>query len=196
VRADRDHEPDLFWALRGGGGAFGVVTALELRLVPTAEVHAGILWWPIKREREVLHAWAELTRYDPPDELTTVARYLRLPPAPDVPAALRGKSFVVVEVVHLGEPAQADELLAPLRALDPVMDTVRRISTTELVRMHMDPEHPVPATGEGALLGSLPAEAIDELIATAGAASGAPFVSLELRHLGGELGRPRPEKGA
>lgn len=87
VRTDRDHEPDLFWALRGGGGAFGVVTALELRLVRATEVYAGILWWPIDREREVLHAWAELTHNELPDELTTIARYLRLPPAPPHPGA-------------------------------------------------------------------------------------------------------------
>jgi hypothetical protein len=196
VRADRDHEPDLFWALRGGGGAFGVVTALELRLVPVADVYAGILRWPIERGGEVLHAWAELTRAGLPDELTTVGRYLRLPPAPHVPEPLRGRSFVLVEAIHLGEASQADALLAPLRALEPEMDTVRRISTPELARMHMDPEHPVPGTAEGLLLRSLPAEAIEEIVSVAGAASGSPFVSFEVRHLGGQLGRPHPENGA
>jgi FAD/FMN-containing dehydrogenase len=82
VRADGEHDPDLFWALRGGGGSFGIVTALELRLIPVREAYAGILWWPIERDREVLHAWAELTRHGLPDELTTVGRYLRLPPLP------------------------------------------------------------------------------------------------------------------
>jgi FAD/FMN-containing dehydrogenase len=196
VRADRDHEPELFWALRGGGGDFGIVTALELRLVPATDVYAGILWWPIEREREVLHAWAELTRNEPPDELTTVGRYLRLPPAPHVPEHLRGRSFVVVEVVHLGEPAQADELLAPLRALGPEMDTIRRIPTPALAHMHMDPEQRVPVAGDGLLLRSLPPEAIETLVSTSGAVSPSPLVSLELRHLGGELRRPRPENGA
>jgi hypothetical protein len=196
VRADREHEPDLFWALRGGGGTFGVVTALELQLVEVSEVHAGILWWPIEREHEVLHAWAELTRDEPPDELTTVGRYLRLPPLPDIPEPLRGKSFVVVEAIHLGEPGQADELLAPLRALGPVMDTVGTVSTPALSHMHMDPEHPVPGKGDGMLLQALPPEAIDALVRTAGAAASSPLVSLELRQLGGELGRARPENGA
>jgi hypothetical protein len=85
VRADHDHEPDLFWALRGGGGSFGIVTALELLLIPISEVYAGVLWWPIERDEEVLHAWADLTRRELPDELTTVGRYLRLPPLPDIP---------------------------------------------------------------------------------------------------------------
>jgi hypothetical protein len=196
VRADRDHESDLFWALRGGGGNFGVVTALEVELIPVREVHAGILWWPIERDQEVLHAWAELTRNEPPDELTTVGRYLRLPPLPEIPEQVRGKSFVVVEAIHLGEPAQCDDLLAPLRALGPVMDTVATIPTPALSHMHMDPEHPVPGAGDGMLLESLPADAIDELIRVTGAATPSPLLSVELRHLGGELGRARPENGA
>jgi len=196
VRADHDHEPDLFWALRGGGGDFGIVTALELQLVPVSEVYAGILWWPIERDHEVLHAWAELTRNDPPAELTTVGRYLRLPPLPEIPEPVRGKSFVVVEAVHLGEPEQADELLAPLRSLDPVMDTIQRMTIPALNHLHMDPEHPVPGTGDGMLLDTLPREAIDELIEVAGAASSSPLITLELRQLGGELALARPENGA
>jgi FAD/FMN-containing dehydrogenase len=196
LRADPEHEADLFWALRGGGGSFGIVTALELRLVPVREAYAGILWWPIERDREILHAWAQLTREELPDELTTVGRYLRLPPLPDIPEPMRGKSFVVVEVIHLGEPEQADELLAPLRALGPAMDTIQSIPTPVLGQMHMDPEHPVPATGDGMLLQKLPPEAIDRIVRTAGAASTSPLISLELRQLGGELGRARPENGA
>ncbi|MGH9293884.1 MAG: FAD-binding oxidoreductase [Acidimicrobiales bacterium] len=196
VRTDGEHEPDLFWALRGGGGSFGIVTALELQLIRISEVYAGILWWPIERDREVLRAWAELTRRELPDELTTVGRYLRPPSLPEVPEPVRGKSFVVVEAIHLGEPEQADELLAPLRALGPVMDTIRRIPTPALSHLHMDPEHPVPATADGMLLHKLPPEAIDKLIRTAGAASSSPLVSLEVRQLGGELGRAHPGGGA
>jgi FAD binding domain/Berberine and berberine like len=196
VRADSEHDPDLFWALRGGGGTFGVVTALELRLVPVTEVYAGILWWPIERDHEVLHAWAELTRGELPDELTTVGRYLRLPPLPEIPEPVRGKSFVVVEAIHLGEPERADDLLAPLRALGPIMDTVGPMSVPALSRLHMDPEHPVPARGDGMLLETLPPEAIDGLVRAAGSASASPLVSLEVRQLGGELGRARPENGA
>jgi FAD/FMN-containing dehydrogenase len=98
VRADRDNEPDLFWALRGGGGSFGVVTALELQLFPIQRPYAGVLFYPIERGSEVLQAWRELTQHDRvPDELTTVGRFLRLPPLPDIPEPVRGKSFVIVE---------------------------------------------------------------------------------------------------
>ena len=196
VRADHEHEPDLFWALRGGGGNFGVVTALELHLVPVKGVYAGILWWPIDRGRDVLHTWAELTRNQPPDELTTVGRYLQLPPLPTIPEPVRGKSFVVIEVIYLGEPEQADELLGPLRALKPIMDTIQPTPTTALSHLHMDPEHPVPGTGDGMLLQTLPPEAVEELVRTTGSGSSSPLLSVEVRQLGGELRRTRPENGA
>jgi FAD/FMN-containing dehydrogenase len=196
VHADREHEPDLFWALRGGGGSFGVVTALEFRLFPVTEAYAGVLWYPIERGSEVLNAWAELTRRGLPDELTTVGRFLRLPPIPAIPAEIRGKSFVIVEAFHLGDPADADVLLAPLRALGPVNDTVATVPVPALSHLHMDPEQPVPGAGDGLMLDRLPGEAVDAVTATAGAGAAFPLLSVELRHLGGELARPRPENGA
>jgi hypothetical protein len=76
----------------GRGGSFGIVTALELRLFPITQLYAGILWYPIERGPEVLHAWRDLTRGAVPDELTTLGRFLRLPPVPDLPAEIGGKS--------------------------------------------------------------------------------------------------------
>jgi FAD binding domain len=196
VRTDRDVEPDLFWALRGGGGSFGVVTAIEIQLFPITEVYAGILWYPIQRGAEVLHAWRELAEGDLPDELTTVGRYLQLPRLPEIPEPVPGKSFVVVEAIHNGDPLHADALLAPLRALGPVNDTIGKITLPALSHMHMDPEQPVPGVGDGLNLAALPASAVDELVTVAGADSGSPLLSVEVRHLGGELGRARPENGA
>ena len=196
VRAEREHQPDLFWALRGGGGSFGIVTALEFRLFPITEAYAGILWYPIERASEVLHAWGELTRGQVPDELTTVGRLLNFPPIPQIPEHIRGKSFVVVEAFHIGKPAQADALLAPLRALGPVNDTITTVPMLALSHLHMDPEEPVPGTGDGMMIGRLPGEAIDAIVKTAGAGAAFPLLSVELRHLGGELARPRPGNGA
>src|SRR5215470_8560384 len=84
VRADAGAETDLFWALRGGGGSFGVVTAIELRLFPIAEVYAGLLWWPAEAARPVLQAWRALTQSGVPDEFTTFFRFLRFPPLPGI----------------------------------------------------------------------------------------------------------------
>ena len=197
VRTDRHTEPDLFWALRGGGGSFGIVTAIELELLPVREAYAGILWYPIQRGREILQAWRELTNSDRlPDELTTVGRFLNLPQIPEIPEQIRGQSFAIVEVYHLGDPAPADELLAPLRALGPINDTIGPVAMPALSHMHMDPEQPVPGAGDGVLVDRLPAEALNAFVEVAGAGAQFPLLSVELRHLGGELLRPRPEHGA
>jgi FAD/FMN-containing dehydrogenase len=196
VRADRENEPDLFWALRGGGGSFGVVTAMELELFPISGIYAGILWYPVERAGQVLHAWRELTHSEPPDELTTVGRILHFPPIPDVPEPVRGKSFANVEAYHVGDPAAADRLLAPLRALGPVNDTIGTISMPALSAVHMDPDHPVPNGGDGLMIDELPAQAVDDWVAVAGAGTKFPLLSVQLRHLEGEFARARPENGA
>ena len=196
VHADPEHEPDLFWALRGGGGSFAIVTAIELELFPITQAYAGILWYPIDRGPEVLHAWWELTQSDLPDELTTIGRFLNLPPTPEVPEPVRGKSFAIIEAYHLGDPAEADERLAPLRALGPLNDTITTVQMPTLTHLHMDPEQPVPAAGDGILVDHLSADALDAFVEVAGAHAQFPLVSIELRHLGGELRRTRPEHGA
>ena len=197
IRCDREHEPDLYWALRGGGGSFGVVTAIELELFPVEQAYAGVLFYPIERGNEVLHAWRELTQSNSvPDDLTTVGRFLRLPPIPEIPEQVRGKSFVIVEAYHVGDPAQADELLAPLRALGPVNDTIQTVAMPALSHLHMDPEHPVPAAGDGLMLSELPPQAVDAFVKAAGETAQFPLLTVELRHLGGELGRPHPAHGA
>jgi hypothetical protein len=197
VRTDREHEPDLFWALRGGGGSFGIVTALEFELFPITQAYAGILWYPIERGPEVLHAWRDLTNSERlPDELTTIGRFLNLPPIPDIPEPVRGKSFAVVEVYHLGDPAHADDLLAPLRALGPVNDTIATVPMTALSPIHMDPEQPVPYDGDGLTVEHLPPDALDTFVEVAGVHAQFPLLSIELRHLGGALRRTRPGHGA
>ena len=196
VRADPENEPDLFWALRGGGGSFAIVTAIEFELFPITRAYAGILWYPIDRGPEVLHAWRELTQSDLPDELTTVGRFLNLPPTPEIPEPVRGKSFAIIEAYHLGDPAHADGLLAPLRALGPSNDTITTVQMPALTHLHMDPEQPVPAAGDGLMVDHLSAGALDTFVEVAGAHAQFPLVSIELRHLGGELRRSRPEHGA
>lgn len=104
VRADADNEPDLFWALRGGGGNFGIVTALEMRLFPLEEVVAGWLIRPWEESHRVLSAWSAWTE-TAPDAVTSVARLLQPPPIPQIPEPLRGRNLVVVEVAILADEA-------------------------------------------------------------------------------------------
>jgi FAD/FMN-containing dehydrogenase len=191
VRVDADHEPDLFWGLRGGGGNFGAVTALELELYPIEQAYAGWLVWPWERSRDVLIRWAELTETFP-DTISSLARILRLPPLEFIPEPLRGRDLVVVEAVCLGD----EELLQPLRELGPELDTFRPMSALELTRLHQDPEGPVPGAGDGCLFDRLGPECIDAYVEVAGPGSDSPLVSTEIRHLGGALAKPAPGGGA
>ena len=191
-RVDRDNDPDLFWALRGGGGNFGVVTAIELRLFPIRDVYAGILWFPIDRAAEVLAEWRAWTD-GLPDETTSVGRILQLPPLNEIPEHVRGKSFAVVEIVHCGSESEGREIVAPLRGLAPIMDTVELIPVEALSQLHMDPDHPVPGGGDGMALDDLDPEAIDAIVC---ATVGSPLLSVEIRQLGGAIGRSRANHGA
>jgi FAD/FMN-containing dehydrogenase len=194
-RADADHEPDLLWAVKGGGGSVGVVTALEMRLYPVRELYAGALFFPIQRAAEVLHAWRAWTG-TVPDEVTSLSRILRLPPLPEVPEPLRGRAFTLVEAACLGDADAGAALIRPLRQLGPDLDTFAMIPAPALQQLHMDPGQPVPAQGDGALLADFPAAAIDALIAVAGPDADTPLASIEVRHLGGALARPAPGGGA
>jgi FAD/FMN-containing dehydrogenase len=195
VRVDQDNEPDLFWALRGGGGSFGVVTELELQLFHVREVHAGWLVWPWERTREILHAWKAWTE-TAPDEVTTSIRILQLPPLPELPEPLRGAQIIVVDGAVLGDAAFAAETLAALRELEPVMDTFAAVEPGDLIRVHGDPEQPMPGTSQSRLIKDISAEGIDALVDAGGHESGSPLMIVELRQLGGALSRPREGAGA
>jgi hypothetical protein len=195
VRVDSRHEPELFWALRGGGGNFGVVTALEFTLYPVRDVYAGALFWPLERAQEILEAWSRWTA-TVPDEVTSIGRLLRLPDLPHISDTLRGRSFVAVEAAIISAPPSKGDMLAPLRALGPEFDTFSMIPASALDRLHMDPPRPVPGLGDSMLLSELPADAIDALISTAGPESRSPLFSVELRHLGGAINKPPHGHGA
>jgi FAD/FMN-containing dehydrogenase len=192
-RVDAENDADLFWALRGGGGSFGVVTAVELGLLPIESVYAGHLWFPVERAAEVLRAWRDWTE-TVPEEVTSIGRILQFPPIPDIPEPMRGNSFAVVEAIYCGEDVEAmDALLEPLRALRPTMDTFRVMSMPELSHLHMDPEHPVPGHGDGGMLDLVTDETIDAIV---DGVVGKPVLNTEIRHYGGAVARPQPGKGA
>ncbi len=196
-RVDHDHEPELFWALRGGGGNFGVVTAIEFSVVPLDELYAGALFFPFEQAAEVLHTWQAMLPALP-DELMTWASLLHFPPLPDVPAYARGRSFAVVMAAHLGDAAEGAALLRPLRELGPVRDTLATVPPVVLGDLAMDPYDPVPMHTGHQLLEDLTPEAIDAVCAAVGPGSGrGPVLSmLQFRHMGGALGRTPAGAGA
>jgi FAD/FMN-containing dehydrogenase len=195
VRADGETNPELFWALKGGGGNFGVVTEVEIALFPVTEVFAGWLVWPMERADEILAAWGEWTR-SAPEEVTSIGRLLQLPPIPEVPEPLRGRQVVVVEAAYLGDETSGRELLRPLLELEHELDTFGTVPARALTELHQDPPAPVPGVGDGMLLEAFDAAAAAAIVDAAAMDGTAPLVSVEIRHLDGALGRPDPNGGA
>jgi FAD/FMN-containing dehydrogenase len=195
-RVDADEDPDLFWALRGGGGSFGVVTALEFDLLEMPERYAGALFFAQEEASEVLHGWREWTGAVP-EQMTSVGRLMNFPPIPEIPDPFRGKSFAVIEVIYDGDEASGAELVAPLRGLGNVaMDTIATVPPAGIVDLHMDPPEPSPYAATSALTRELDAAAIDALLTAVGPGSGSQLVSVELRHCGGALSRAPQGAGA
>ena len=195
LRTDAATDPDLFWALRGGGGNFGVVTAIEFAVYPVAELYAGTMFFPFERAAEVLHAWTAILP-SLPDEMMTWASLLHFPDAPEVPEPVRGGSFAVVSAAYLGDEADGRELLQPVADLGPLMDTFAMVPPIALAEMAMDPRDPLPYALGHDLLDDLPADAVDDLLAAAGPGSAPPLAMVQLRHMGGALARREPNAGA
>lgn len=194
VRADQATNPELFWAVRGGGGSFGVVTALEFEMFDIPTAYAGLLMWDLADIDPVLREWAAWAP-SAPDEITTSFRAMRLPPLPELPDFLRGRELVVIDGAVLGSDQRGAELLAGLRALKPELDTFGRVPAKELVRLHMDPEGGAPFTSDSAMLASFPDAAVDAFLAEVGPDARTSLLMAELRQLGGALARPHEGGG-
>ncbi len=193
---DAENEPDLFWALRGGGGGYAIVTALHLNLIPIAEIYAGALVFPAELGADAVRAYRDWTA-GLSDDVTSVVRFITPPPIPDVPEPIRGRPLLTIDGACIGSQEEGEAIVAPLRELgETIMDTWGQIPAEGLCRIHMDPENPVPGLGEGLTIRELPDEAIDAFASVAGPGSGSPMLLSELRHLGGALGRPDPNGGA
>jgi hypothetical protein len=193
---DGENDPDLFWALRGGGGDFAVVTALHLDLVPVAEAYAGALLYPAALGVEAVRVyrdWAATVS----DDVTSVVRFIRPPDVPDVPEPLRGTPLLTIDGACIGSQADGEATFGRLiEGLgEPMMSTLGQIPAAGLCRIHMDPEQPVPGLGHHTVLGELPDEAIDAFFEL-GDPERSPLLLTELRQLGGALGRPDEDGGA
>lgn len=193
---DINNDPELFYALRGGGGSYAIVTALELALHPVDAVSGGVITFPFETAGEVLE---QVRRIAPslPDAASLVVRIVQVPPLEHIPEALRGKRLVMIVATHLGPHADAERLFAPLRSGAAISDTFGPVGLADLVRVAGDPEEPGMARGDGMLLEDLTVDvvaALGELLDDP-AVAGALGV-IELRQLGGALGRPAAGGGA
>jgi FAD/FMN-containing dehydrogenase len=184
---------ELDWALRGGKGNVGIVTALEIDLFEITDLYGGAIFWPGALAPTLLTAFAEWVEGLPEDFSTSIS-LLRLPPLPEVPEPLRGQFTVHLRVAYLGDDAEGERLLAPMRQVAPPMiDMVTRMPYTELDRIHMDPEHPVPFEEGGILLRELAPETVETVLEHAGPETRCPLLLVELRLMGGALARERAD---
>jgi FAD binding domain len=196
MTVDADDGADLFWALRGGGGAYAIVIAMHLDLVPVVDAYAGVLVFPAELGAGAVRAWRDWTE-TVSDDITSVVRFLHPPDLPGVPEPVRGRRLLTIDAACIGTREQGEAAIAPLRALgEPIVDTFDQISAAGLCRIHMDPEQPVPGRGHHRPLHELPDAAIEAFVGLVGPESDSPLVSAEIRHLGGALGRPDPRGGS
>ncbi|MFH8716866.1 FAD-binding oxidoreductase [Streptomyces zaomyceticus] len=203
-RVDAGHEPELLWALRGGGGGLGVVTGVELELFPAAGVVTGAAFWAGRHAERLLERWLDWAA-DAPREVSTSLRIMNLPPVPEIPVELRSGPVVCVAGAVLA-PAegdletagrQADDLLGPLRAVAaPLEDSWAPGATPAVAQAHQDPPGPVEVLGDHLLVGDLRGEGAAALLRAVGPGSASPLVAAELRQLGGALAEPDPRGGA
>lgn len=185
-----DSEADLFWALRGGGGGFGVVTGLEIGLLPVDRFYGGQLIFDGERADDVLRVWGEWSG-SVTEALTSSVTVLPYPDLPVLPDHLRGRYVAQVQVAFDGPEEEGEALVAPLRAIGPrLSETLRSMPYAECADVYNEPDQPHAYQGGNVLLGArLPdAAALRRVLELTGRAAPAMTV-LSLRRLGGALGR-------
>jgi FAD binding domain len=193
---DAENDPDLFWALRGGGGGYAIVSALQLDLVPIADIYAGALIFPAEVGAKAVRTYRDWAA-SVSDDVTSVVRFVTPPPLPDVPEPIRGRPLLTIDGACIGDQANGKATIAPLREIgETIMDTFGQIPAEGLCRIHMDPENPVPGIGHHQVLRDLPDDAIDAFAALAGPEAQSPLLLTELRQVGGALGREDENGGA
>ena len=186
---DAESDPELFWALRGGKGNFGVVTALEFDLFPVSRLYGGGLYFPGEQMAEVLRAWTAW-HPDTPETMTSSFAALRLPALPQVPEPLRGVFTVSLRFAYDGTAEDGERLVAPLRAIAPaILDTVADMPYTDVASIHNEPTEPLPYYERSIMLRELSGEAQDKLVELVGPQSDTTMWIAELRALGGAWDR-------
>lgn len=187
-RASLTENSDLFWGLRGGGGNFGVVTAMEFDLYPVRTIYGGSLTYPAERIGDALRFFRDWTR-TVPETLTSSIAIMKIPPLPQVPEALRGKRLAIVRAAFAGDPAEGETLMKTwLNWQTPISNTFQQMPFSEIGAISNDPVDPVESIVSNALFDDLSDDAI-ELIVRHATDTTSPLVVNELRHAGGAITR-------
>ncbi len=186
-------EPNLFWAIRGGGGNFGVVTSFEFRLHPVGpEVYAGLVVYPAAQARQVLRAWREFTA-GAPDELSVWTVLRKAPPLPFLPESVHGKDVVIFALVHAGELAAGERAAAPVLGFGTPIGSHLGATPYAAFQAAFDPLLAPGARNywKSHNFAGLDERFLDIAIAAAAAAPG-PECEVFIAQLGGAMGRVAP----
>lgn len=181
--------PDLFWALLGGKGNFGVVTEIEFDVFPVTRFYGGGIYFAGEHLAQVLEAWSTWVT-NVPEEMTSSVGIQRLPDLPVLPEPLRGAFVVHVRIGYLGDAANGERLLAPLRGSAPaLLDLIGDKPFASFGEIHLDPVDPMPYVDRSICLAEFTNETVDTLVDLVGPTSSCPLANVEIRALGGALDR-------
>ena len=193
-----ENDPDLFWAIRGGGGGFGIVISVTIRLLPMWRILTGITIWDAEHARDLLATWVAWAQIAP-RPIASSFRILRVPPMPGIPEQIAGRLVVAVDgAVTVRDPyllalrtPHMHDLLDPLRAIaDPIIDDWDVRNPADLPLTHMDPPEPLPYVGDHFLVKDLDSGDLQRIVDAVGAGSESALTSVELRQLGGAFATP------
>ncbi len=185
LRQVDESDAELFWALRGSGGDFGIITKMELRLHPAPALYGGRLLWPVEQMGQVLRTFKAVTE-TAPEELSIWYHTYQFPPFPEIPEVIRGKAFASVAVAYLGSAEDGAALVAPFREIPGVvMDLMGEVPLSALGSIADEPTDPMPGLEMSRLLTSIDDDLVDRLEEAVGAGSASPLAIFQIRHLGG-----------
>lgn len=200
VTVDHGHDKDLFDALRGGGGGFGVVVSVTVALITIDSVFTGAAFWPASEAAFVLEAW-ETWAETAPRAVSTAFRVMSFPPVPGIPPQLTEGPVVCIDGAVLDDEGRTGaeivaELLEPLRRrAKPIFDTWHDGVPNDVAETHMDPPEPLPFRADHQMLTTLGSEGRKALLSIAGTVEGSQLAIVELRQLGGAFALSDPRGG-
>lgn len=184
-QATAQGELDLFWALRGGGGNAGIVTAMEIDLMPVAELYGGSLMFDLGESPGVLAAWIDWTG-SVPEEMTSAVSVIPFPDDPMIPAHLRGRQVAQLQFSYAGPDSEGEPLVRPLLDAGPhLQNTLRTLPYANSGAVFDEPDQPAPYRGHSLLVDDLVPQTLTTLAHRSGAIPGGCIVGV--RHLGGAL---------
>jgi FAD binding domain/Berberine and berberine like len=180
ISAGHNEHPDLFWALRGGGGGFGLVTALEFRLHPVAKVYAGTSYFPVEQAAQTLACYRDWVG-EAPDELSTAVLLTRL--------ADSGRRVLALRMMYAGDQDEAERLIEPLRAAagPALLEGFRSAPYADVAMGGTAPRHLDLLEGLG--------DPVIDFLVEAGQDEGLGISTIEIRHWGGAMARPGADAG-